>query len=285
MFNILYQFLDNFAFLILCATGLAIIFGMMGIINLAHGEFIMLGAVVCGFIVAFIIGYFMFYGGINDVFVGLITMCITLTFETFMAQTAGSQYKILGVSLGGYNGINRIPRLQFFGEKFGTQAYYYFVLAILLVVYLLVRIVRASKVGHTLVALRENRARCNMLGYNTALIQTVIFACAGAMAALGGVFYTCWGGYITPSTMSITNGTIPVVLAAAGGKKSPTATLIFAILYLQLSTALAANGSQYALVILGFLMVFVILVVPDGILYAIFKAIDRKVFRRESSMR
>src|SRR6202789_2107279 len=35
---------DASAFLVLCASGLAIIFGMMGVINLAHGEFIMAGA-------------------------------------------------------------------------------------------------------------------------------------------------------------------------------------------------------------------------------------------------
>ena len=37
---------DAFAFLVLAACGLAIIFGMMGVINLAHGEFIMCGAYV-----------------------------------------------------------------------------------------------------------------------------------------------------------------------------------------------------------------------------------------------
>lgn len=46
IFAFLYQFGDAFAFLVLSATGLAIIFGMMGIINLAHGEFIMCGAYV-----------------------------------------------------------------------------------------------------------------------------------------------------------------------------------------------------------------------------------------------
>jgi urea ABC transporter permease protein UrtB len=44
MIGFLYQFGDAAAFLILCASGLAIIFGMMGVINLAHGEFIMAGA-------------------------------------------------------------------------------------------------------------------------------------------------------------------------------------------------------------------------------------------------
>jgi len=38
------QMADKFAFVTLAAIGLAIIFGMMGVINLAHGEFIMLGA-------------------------------------------------------------------------------------------------------------------------------------------------------------------------------------------------------------------------------------------------
>lgn len=46
IFASLYQFGDAFAFLVLAACGLAIIFGMMGVINLAHGEFIMCGAYV-----------------------------------------------------------------------------------------------------------------------------------------------------------------------------------------------------------------------------------------------
>lgn len=46
VFSFLYQFGDAFAFLVLSACGLAVIFGMMGVINLAHGEFIMCGAYV-----------------------------------------------------------------------------------------------------------------------------------------------------------------------------------------------------------------------------------------------
>lgn len=42
--NLAFQFADSFAFIVLSAIGLAVIFGMMGVINLAHGEFVMLGA-------------------------------------------------------------------------------------------------------------------------------------------------------------------------------------------------------------------------------------------------
>lgn len=40
LYSVIYQFGDNFAYLVLAALGLAVIFGMMGVINLAHGEFI-----------------------------------------------------------------------------------------------------------------------------------------------------------------------------------------------------------------------------------------------------
>src|SRR5690554_4006716 len=44
LFGAVYLYLDSMPFLFLSAVGLIIILGMMGITNLAHGEFMMLGA-------------------------------------------------------------------------------------------------------------------------------------------------------------------------------------------------------------------------------------------------
>ena len=46
IFAMVFQFGDAFAFLVISCAGLAVIFGMMGVINLTHGEFIMCGAYV-----------------------------------------------------------------------------------------------------------------------------------------------------------------------------------------------------------------------------------------------
>jgi branched-subunit amino acid ABC-type transport system permease component len=41
--SVIYQFATNSAFLLLSAVGLIVILGMMNIINLAHGELMMMG--------------------------------------------------------------------------------------------------------------------------------------------------------------------------------------------------------------------------------------------------
>ena len=43
-FSLLYQYADSITLLALSAVGLIIIFGMMGVINMAHGELMMIGA-------------------------------------------------------------------------------------------------------------------------------------------------------------------------------------------------------------------------------------------------
>ena len=60
---------------------------------------------------AAVLGYFMFYGGIRDVFVGIVTLSVTLVFETFMAQTAGPEWAIGRARLNGFNGMSGMPPL------------------------------------------------------------------------------------------------------------------------------------------------------------------------------
>ena len=53
----------------------------------------------------------MIYGRITGVFVGIVTLSVTLAFATFMNQTAGPEWVIGRARLNGYNGMTRIPPL------------------------------------------------------------------------------------------------------------------------------------------------------------------------------
>lgn len=241
--------------------------------------------ILMGAFVAFIIGYLMFYGGINDVFVGLITLCITVVFETFMAQTAGSQWKIGNVGLGGYNGINGIPNLSFGSFELIGDSFYYFILILLLLIYWGLRLFIKSKYGYAVIAIRENRERTKLFGYNVPKIQMIVFTFGGALASLSGILYAMWGSYMTPSVVGLTAATLPVVLVAAGGRKNLTASIIFTLLYYWFSQSLSASGSEYALIILGVALILVILFVPEGIVVALFNLSDKLFLSRNKVLK
>lgn len=236
-------------------------------------------AVIISIVFAAIVGYFMFYGGINDVFVGLITMCITIALETFMGQTSGKEWKIGDVKLGGYNGLSKIPSLYIGDYKLSGEVYYYVVFGVVLITAIAIKKLMKSNTGYSLIAIRENRTRSELFGYDIKKIQMLVFAAGGGLAGLAGVLYAAWGNYITPSSMSLDSSTIPVVLVAAGGRKNVTATMIFVFFYYWLSRKLSSSGSQYALVILGLLLVLVILFVPDGLIASLFTKVNKMLKR------
>jgi branched-chain amino acid transport system permease protein len=116
-----------------------------------------------------------------------------------------------------------------------------------------------------LVAIRENPERTEMLGYDIRLYQTLAFGLGGALAALSGVLYTAWGQYITPSSMGLTAAALPIVWVAVGGRRDITATLLGTLIVIAGFQYLTIYGSQYALVVMGALLVFTVLVTPDGL--------------------
>jgi ABC-type branched-subunit amino acid transport system permease subunit len=286
----------------LMALSLAMIWGKAGILSFGQTAFFGIGGylygiytlnvlgsgatwigilvgVLAGAIVAAILGYFMFYGGVNDVFVGLTTLALTLVLQTFMAQTAGPEWAVGEARLNGYNGMY-VPQISIGDAPLYGKPLYFLYLAILIGVYLILRWLSGSRWGYGLVALQENRPRTETFGYNVRLMQVQVFCLAGGIAALSGVLYASWGSYIDPSSMGLTAAITPVIYVAIGGRRSLTAAMISSMILLQLSQMLASTAPEYALVIFGVLALFAVLFVPEGFMAALFSIIDRWVFHR-----
>src|SRR6202012_4054490 len=66
---------------------------------------------------AALLGYFMFYGRISDVYLGVITLTVTLILFNSVNSTAGPEFHIGIARLGGFNGIPGIPSLNWPGDK------------------------------------------------------------------------------------------------------------------------------------------------------------------------
>lgn len=157
---------------------------------------------------------------------------------------------------------------------------YYLVLGLLVSTYLALRILVNSSFGNVLVAIRENPQRATMLGYDVRKYQLVAFAIGSALAGLSGVLYTTWGQYITPSSMGITAAALPIVWVAVGGRSDLTTTLLGTILLIGGFQALTVYGSQYALVVMGALLVITVLLAPEGLILALALLPQRLLRRR-----
>jgi ABC-type branched-subunit amino acid transport system permease subunit len=227
----------------------------------------------------------MFYGEIRGVFVGIVTLSVTLVLETFMAQTAGPQWKIGAARLNGFNGMSGIPSLTIpwpGGDimLFAGTGLYYLLLALMLLCYLWLRILLNGPFGNVLVAIRENPTRVEMLGYDVRRFQLLAFVLGGALAALSGVLYTAWGQYITPSSMGLMAAALPVIWVAVGGRSDITATLVGTLLVLALFQQLTIRGSQYALVAMGALLLVTVLLAPEGLVLTLARRLERLGRRR-----
>ena len=258
-------------------------------VGAAHGFTLLalLLAVAIAAAFAAVLAYFMFFGRIGGVFLGIVTLSVTLVFERFMSQTAGPEWHIGAARLNGYNGMNDMPplTLPWFGGDvalFPDVGLYYLVLGLLVLVYLALRVLVNSRFGNVLVATRENPERAEMLGYDVRRYQLAAFVLGSALAGLSGALYTSWGQYITPSSMGLTAAALPIVWVAVSGRSDLTATLVGTLVVLAGFQMLTIYGSQYALVVMGLLLVLTVLLAPEGLILWLAAALARALRRRRS---
>jgi len=271
----------------LFALSLALMWGYAGIISFGHAAYFGLGAytyAIASFnigestvpfllalavpaIVAAIIGALMFYGRISDVYLGVMTLVVTLILNRFMNATAGDAYRIGNARLGGFNGIPAFPTLNVPGDPnmaiYGTS-YYYVVIVALLASDLGARWIRASGFGRTLIGIRENEQRMELLGYDVAGYKTAIFAVGGAMAGLAGCLFANWAEIVTPSVFSLGTTAEVLIWVMVGGLGTLIGPMIAAVVLGSLKLGLGHQTTIDNSLVLGAILILVVLLLPRG---------------------
>ncbi|MGB2408593.1 MAG: branched-chain amino acid ABC transporter permease, partial [Paracoccaceae bacterium] len=155
---------------------------------------------------AALMGAMMFYGRLADVYLGVITLVVTLILFKFINSTASPSYVIGEARLGGYNGIPGFQTLNIPGrpdDYIWGDAFYYFCFAALVIVYLLVSWLLRSSFGRIAIGIRENDERMSLMGYDTRARKTVLFAIGAAIAGLAGGLFANWAEIVTPGLFSL----------------------------------------------------------------------------------
>jgi ABC-type branched-subunit amino acid transport system permease subunit len=277
-----------FAAMAVLSLSLAFIWGYGGILSFGQTAFFGLGgytyaiaainfqdstqgillAIFIPGVFAAILGYFVFYGRISDVYLGVITLTVTLILFNVINSTSGDEYHIGTAMLGGFNGIPAVPT---FNMPFDPQsplspeASWWTTGSILLIVYLGFRLLLASPFGRVVVAVRENETRASLLGYDPRMIRLITFIIGGAVAGLAGALYVNWGAFVGPTIFSLSLSAEIIIWITIGG----LGTLLGPVLGCFLIQYIVANiGSQQTFnsnLVLGAVLIVFVLLLPKGL--------------------
>ncbi len=275
VFSFVFQAADVFAFLVLAASGLAIIFGMMGIINLAHGEFIMCGAyvtvitvqtgmplplaILCGALAAGLIGIALertiihrLYARPLDSIVATWGISLIVTQGTLLAL--GSTWPGIGTPAGTF----------LVGEY--TYASYRLVLigSAIAVLVLIYWVFMKTRYGVFARATMQQPAMARALGVRTPMVYSVTFGIGAALAGLTGGLFAPTMTLIPMMGMTfIVEAFVTVVV---GGADVLLGTAPAAIILGVIKAALTAwYGQLFGQIGLLITVVIVIRVLPEGI--------------------
>ncbi|RAI60439.1 branched-chain amino acid ABC transporter permease [Roseicella frigidaeris] len=269
------------------ALSLALVWGFGGILCFGQAAFFGLGgyayavaalnlpdttyavpiAILVPSLAAAALGYVMFFGRISDVYMGVITLTVTLILFNFVNSTAGEEWRIGAAPLGGFNGIPTTPPLNLPGDP-GTPLApeQIFVLAVLCLglCYALCKLVLRSRFGRVVVAIRENELRAALLGYDVRLYKLGIFTIGGAMAGLAGLlFANCV--FVSPTMFSLAYSGQIIIWVMVGGIGTLLGPVIGAMLLQALTAWVGTLPEINPNLILGLVLLVAVLAIPRGL--------------------
>ncbi|WP_397474709.1 branched-chain amino acid ABC transporter permease [Pusillimonas sp.] len=253
--------------------GQAAFFGLGGYVyaiaalNLENTLIGALAAILLPALFAAMVGYFLFWGRIGDVYVGVITLTITLIFTQFLNGSAGDAYRIGVVPLGGFNGIPATPQLSLSGslsEPFSIETIFRIIVLALGITYAGCRFFLRSTLGKSMVGARENETRMALLGYDTRVVKLVVFCVGAAMAGMAGMlFANCLT--VTPNMFSLSNTVYIVIWVLIGGRGTLLGPIVGCLFVQLMSSYLGKSGVLNPELISGAVLLLFVLLIPNGL--------------------
>lgn len=260
----------------LIAVGLSLIFGVMGIVNMAHGDIYMAGAVLSFYVVAQFGNFWL-----SLIIVPAVIILISAPIECFilrpyegyhsttMIATVGISFIIEQIALGTYGGIpkkilNPWPiSISLFGVDYPGYRFLVACISILILIGLWLFLYKTSY-GILVRASMQDREMANAMGINVNKVLITTFVMGSVLAAVGGVL----AAPINQVFYLMGNDIILLcfIVVIVGGLGSLKGTLIAALSLCSLEGVMAAFLTPIqARAAIFIIMIMVLLRRPQGL--------------------
>jgi len=262
------------------AVGFSLVWGVLNVINILHGTFIVLGSYVAYFAYAqagihpflsiviagallYVLGYVLQATIINRVVAAPVLITLTLTFGLDLilnnAMLVGFTADYRAVTLAHPLGSMEIGSVFLPGDRVAAMA-----LALLLTA-LLYRLLRDSSIGRSIVAVRMDRDAAALMGVNVKHINAVTFAIGAFMAGAAGALLSIIFP-ISPLNSQVFLGKAFVVCVLGGLGSVPGAMVGGLVLGIIESFGSYWFGPEHAVTLSFGLLLLLLFVRPSGLL-------------------
>ncbi len=192
----------------------------------------------------------------------------------------GLAYRMSNIT-NGDNGIAGLTRPAPFGISLESPvAFYWFVLIVTIISFILMAVFVSSSFGSSLKGVRDQPRRMAALGFNPWMIRWITFVYAGFWGGVAGLLYVYYNKYIHPTSLSTTSSAEALLGVIAGGSGTLAGPAVGAALVLLLKNYASAYIERWNM-LLGLVFLFIVLVMPTGIVPGLQKLVAR--FRGRSS--
>jgi branched-chain amino acid transport system permease protein len=277
--------------MVLFALSLDLILGYAGIVSLGHAAFFGVGAYAAAlltqrwgwqepisgllFAAAVAAAAGAASGWLLLRYRGLTLLVLTLA-TTIMLQELGNLLRDLTGGYDGLPGLAFTPLLGLFDYDLYGHVNYLYALAVLFVLFFVVRQIVNSPFGEALAGIRENVARMHAIGSPVHLRLLTVYTISAAIAGVAGALFTQTNAYVTLGVFDFDNSAGVMVMLVLGGTGRLYGAFVGAVIYMVLQDylsklkvtvwGLSLDGPQYWQFGVGLLLVLTVLFARRGLL-------------------
>jgi branched-chain amino acid transport system permease protein len=263
------------------ALSLDLLVGYTGLVSFGHAAYFGIGAYVLGLaapkyeaaslwltlpaamaiagLAALLVGIFVVR--VKGIYFIMVTLAFAQMFYFVFHDTKlgrGSD----GISLN-FKPVATIAGVTPFDLSNATHAYY-FVLALLVLVFAFLRAVLASPFGRALMGIRSNEHRMRSLGFPVLRYKLASFALAGTLAGLAGYLAAMQDGFVNPELLSWHQSGNVLLMLILGGQGSLYGAVIGAFSFVFLQEVFQSLTRHWQL-LLGGTIILLVIFLPGGL--------------------
>ena len=269
----------SYAFILfLIASGLTLIFGVMGILNLAHGALYMLGAFI-GITVANQFDNFPIGAVIGAISLGIVGLVLYYAFlsrlyKQFSEQallTLGLVYIAGNVATwiwGPWSVMGKVPSVLSGSISMGTRNFPIYRIALIVIGLVLFAILwwlqNKTRIGARIRAGMDNKDMAMAMGVNYILLSVAIFILGAAMGGLAGFLGAPIIGADPGMSMSVL--LMAMIVVVVGGLGNTQGALLGSLIIGVFDTFGKAYFSDFATFLTYLIFIIVLMIRPNGLL-------------------